>query len=297
VPTPGETDAESRARVLDDALAHRLGLTGEQILATRSAGATATRGAMGGLRSLPEPAPGGPSGAVAFADARHGWIAAGSGGGGQPQALLATTDGGRRWAKLRDLDFVAYDLDFVSPAMLLETRDGGRTWAQTYPPDGAAYAGVPACRAADVQAVHAGWSGADDASASITVRSNGTRPCVLQGRPTVELLDAAGAVLPHAPAPAPRDPGPAVLVQPEQRAHLSLIWRTRCHEKPAGPVMVRLWLPGESPAAGAPVVPEHAGTLELQQTPEPLRLRCEAATGPPRLDAGSFIALDPPVTP
>ena len=69
-----------------------------------------------------------------FASSQHGWVAAR--GDTQRQALLATTDGGRRWAKLRDLEFVAYDLEFVTPTKgwaatgqgLFTTEDGGRTW-------------------------------------------------------------------------------------------------------------------------------------------------------------------------
>jgi hypothetical protein len=88
-----------------------------------------------------------------------------------------------------------------------------------------------------------------------------------------------------------------VLIQPEQRAQLTIIWRTRCHEKPTGPVTVRFWLPAESPATDSPVVSHRAGALELRQTPVPPNSGCEPPVAPPRLDVYSFWALDPPVTP
>ncbi len=60
---------------------------------------------------------------------------------------------------------------------------------------------------------------------------------------------------------------------------------------------VRFWLSGESHETDSPVVPDHEGSLELQQTSESIRLRCEPPAAPARLDAGFFTALDPPVTP
>ena len=271
-------------------------------------------------RPTPSPVPAGATGALPllewpeelfFLDDRVGWAGTTRG------SVYATPDGGRTWTEVaggesplslkefRHLHFVSPTQGYTffrrhGPGALLETRDGGRTWRQLYPPDASAYAGLPPCRAADVHAVHPGWLGTDDASALLTISSRSARPCVLQGRPTVELLGAVGETVPHSPAPvtpvAP-DPGPVVLIQPEQRAHLHVIWRTRCHEKPADPVTVRFWLPGESPDTDPPVVPDHEGTLELQQTPETLKLRCDASAEPPRLDVGFFTALDPPVTP
>lgn len=135
VPTPGETGYEYRNRVMDAEMAYRQGLTGEQLLATRSAGATATRVAMGSMRSLPETfADSGSASVFSFADPQRGWIVAG--GAGRQQALLATIDGGQRWTKVRDLDFSAYDLEFVSTTKgwaataqgLFTTDDGGHTW-------------------------------------------------------------------------------------------------------------------------------------------------------------------------
>lgn len=67
--------------------------------------------------------------APTFADASHGWMAAG-------QSILTTADGGQHWTRLADVNSLVNDLDFVSidsgwaatEEGLLTTTDGGLTW-------------------------------------------------------------------------------------------------------------------------------------------------------------------------
>jgi photosystem II stability/assembly factor-like uncharacterized protein len=76
---------------------------------------------------------------IAFADARHGWIAGSAAGG----FLLATENGGRTWHRTYPFSapWPALDIAFVSPTAgfglgvvgdgraVLQTRDGGSTWS------------------------------------------------------------------------------------------------------------------------------------------------------------------------
>ena len=279
------------------------------------AGATGAAGATTATATTATPRPAGSPGGLPprefvsvlfFLDDARGWLA-GEGGG-----VYDTQDGGRTWRQLAWNETPPYisqlvrfsHLHFVSPTHgftrldrsgtgLVRTGDGGRTWTLLYPPGPAAFSGVPPCRADDVRVVHTGWLGNTDASASLHLSSAGTSPCVVRGRPTVELLDAAGDPLPAMPAPDSDEQDPVVLVQPDQRALLRIIWRTRCYDKPAGPVRLRLLLLGDD----RPLEPDYTGDLELQPTPDALRDRCDASASAPRLDVGPFTPLDPAVTP
>ncbi|HEX5502960.1 MAG TPA: YCF48-related protein [Thermomicrobiales bacterium] len=98
------------------------------------------------------------SAAVAFADANHGWLAAGA-------TILATTDGGRHWARqyaaadrVASLSFISARRGWAATAGgLLATADGGATWR-----DVALGATAPVTRVAFADAGH-GWVAVRDA--------------------------------------------------------------------------------------------------------------------------------------
>jgi hypothetical protein len=101
----------------------------------------------------------------------------------------------------------------------------------------------------------AGWQGATGSMVgSIIFLNRGAEPCSLTGRPTVQIVDGRGTVLP-VPQTAGRDEpiDGDVVVQPEQQALVSLTWsRQWCSPSPPRPFALRIQL-ADGSAMDAPV--------------------------------------------
>jgi hypothetical protein len=125
---------------------------------------------------------------------------------------------------------------------------------------------APACQADQLGAGNAGWGGATGSLlGGFLVWNTGDAPCVVQGNPTIAIVDAAGRSLKidHAtvPSPAaqrvvlrPRQSAPALNQEPPTGlASETFQWFNWCASAPKGPLALAVTLP-ESPALRLPIV-------------------------------------------
>jgi len=109
-------------------------------------------------------------------------------------------------------------------------------------------ADVRPCSASDLDA-SAGWQGATGSMLGGVVFTNrSSDPCLLTGRPVVQIVDGQGEPLPVVQTIG-RDesPGVLVIVQPQEQAFASIHWWPQwCQPSPVPPLTLHLRLPGGS---------------------------------------------------
>lgn len=105
---------------------------------------------------------------------------------------------------------------------------------------------VRSCGAGDVQAVLDDYQGgAGSRYGHINFTNTAKTPCVLQGRPQIELLNSGGQSLSVKETALQSDKvGAKVIVQPQQHAYLAFRWSNWCLKEPNNEIKFVVNLPG-----------------------------------------------------
>jgi hypothetical protein len=112
---------------------------------------------------------------------------------------------------------------------------------------------VPSCRAedlrpdADARTFGAFQPQAGAAVGGVVLQNQGSRPCVVRGRPVVELRPTYGQAqrLVHGTEPAPAPPVRTVFLRPGRSAVLGLSWANWCRKRIPSTLLIRLSGDGE----------------------------------------------------
>jgi hypothetical protein len=104
---------------------------------------------------------------------------------------------------------------------------------------------LPLCTASDLILVAQGWGGATGSEAGgASVVNLSSNPCTVAGKPGIELLDRAGAVIATGPGPEPAPGTVPVALPTGGGAGVIAVWSNWCGSPPARPLRIRLTLPG-----------------------------------------------------
>ncbi len=226
-----------------------------------------------------------------FLNDRDGWVSL------DTRGLFSTHNGGHSWRRisvlptLQGLDFLdarrgigvetSPSNDVSDASTLLTTRDGGATWSAIYPPP--IPVGLPSCQAHDL-AADAFWQGATGSMyGGVTFSARTSAACLMRDTLQIQPLGTHGSPLPIRIIHLTRNSAPSVVVEPGQRAAISLFWSNYCGPPPSYPLRVRITLPGGN---GQLSVPVRNGGVP----------RCDAPSYQSTLREGPVQPLDPPVT-
>jgi len=205
-----------------------------------------------------------------------GWIVYGRGG-----ALYLASAGGSARVRLTPEGEVAGAPAWVpGKGLVYRAERGGRAVLRLLPVAGA-QAPSPSATVEELTAT-ATWQGATGSLAGrILFTNRGSAPLTLQGVPQVAIQDVAGATLEVQAEPMPGSGAvlPVTLL-PGGRAEVPFVWRNYCGPKLAGPLSLRVTLPGGQQVIAPVLDPTGA---PLGDTP-----RCDEANAPSSLAVGAF---------